>query len=276
MKRLFSLRRSRIELIQPPTAVEPPSVAHIAWEPIRQGRDAQAAARAFALRKFGPNDRAWYATRKFADGHLWEVHQGGAGLSYLPGIVEGISGGDHGKVWIPSEGRALEIVVRNGRPICALLTESRSAAVFESGIAPVPASGRMNRVIKSGMPAVYAGSAALLGAVMVLGASSLFWLYAAKVVSINPPVATDQLPHRQWNLVREAGDTRWVQRLEYANGRWNVLWRDAPRRQATAAPSETPAAVVPASATGPAPAASQASGAGPVPVQTVPSQGEKP
>lgn len=272
MKNPFHLRRSRIELIQPPAAVEPPSVAHIAWEPIRQGRDAQAAARAFAIRKFGPNDRAWYATRKFADGHLWEVHQGGAGLSYLPGIVDGLAAGDQGKVWIPSEGRAIEIVVRNGRPICALLTESRSAAVFESGAPPVPASGRMNRVIKSGMPAVYAGAAALLGAVMVLGASSLFWLYAAKVVSINPPVAADQQPHRQWNLVSEAGDTRWVQRLEYANGRWNVLWRDAPRRAAT--PVETPAAVVPASAAGAVPTPSPASGA--VPVQTVPGQGDRP
>lgn len=270
MKNLLRLRRSRIELIQPPAAVEPPSVAHIAWEPIRQVRDAQAAARAFALRKFGPNDRAWYATRKFADGHLWEVHQGGAGLSYLPGIVEGLSGGDQGKVWIPSEGRAIEIVVRNGRPICALLTESRSAAVFESGAPPVPASGRMNRVIKSGMPAVYAGSAALLGAVMVLGASSLFWLYAANVVSINPPVANEQLPHRQWSLVREAGDTRWVQRLEYANGRWNVLWRDAPRRAA----SETPAAVVPASAGDAVPTPSPASSS--VPVQSVPVQGDRP
>ena len=241
---LFRRRRPKVEILSP-AVVEPPASAHVAWEPIRQTRDAQAAARAFALRKFGPNDRAWYSTRKFADGHFWEVHQGGAGLSFLPGVVEALSAPEAGKVWIPSEGRALEVVVRNGRPVCALLTESRSAALMSSGIPPVPASGRMNRVVKSGMPAVYAGAAALLGGVLVLGASGLFWLYAATVVSINPPVAQDQLPHRQWSLVREAGDTRWVQRLEYTNGRWSVLWRDAPRRQTTSAPAD--AAVLPAS-----------------------------
>ena len=270
MKLLLSrLRRPKVELIEPPAAVEPPASAHVAWDPIRQGRDAQAAARAYALRKFGPNDRAWYAVRKFADGHLWEVHQGGAGLSYLPGIVEGLSDDGQGKVWIPTEGRALEIVVRNGRPICALLTESRSAAVFASGAPPISASGRMHRVLKSGMPAVYAGAAALLGAVVVLGVSGMFWLYAAKVVSINPPVQADQLPHRQWNLVREAGETRWVQRLEYANGRWTVLWREAQRRQASA-PAETPAAVVPASTTEPVRTG------GSVPAASVPQQGVKP
>jgi hypothetical protein len=105
---------------------------------------------------------------------------------------------------------------------------------------------------------------------VVLAVSGLFWLYAARVVSINPPVQADQLPHRQWNLVREAGETRWVQRLEYANGRWNVLWREAPRRQASAPSSETPAAVVPVSTADPA----QAPGS--VPVQAVPQQGGKP
>lgn len=252
MIRLFRRRKPKVEILVP-AAVEPPASAHVAWEPIRQTRDAQAAARAFALRKFGPNDRAWYATRKFADGHFWEVHQGGAGLSFLPGIVDALNVPEPGKVWIPSDGRALEIVVRNGRPVCALLTENRSAAVASSGIAPVSASGRMNRVVKSGMPAVYAGAAALLGGVLVLGASGLFWLYAAEVISINPPVAQEQLPHRQWGLVREAGDTRWVQRLEYTNGRWSVLWRDAPRRAATAPPGE--AAVVPASVPSPSPSA---------------------
>ena len=158
--------------------------------------------------------------------------------------------------------------MRNGRPICALLTESRSAAVFASGAPPISASGRMHRVLKSGMPAVYAGAAALLGAVVVLGVSGRFWLYAAKVVSIKPPVQADQLPHRQWNLVREAGETRWVQRLEYANGRWTVLWREAPRRQAST-PAATPAAVVPASATEPVRTG------GSVPAASVPQQGVK-
>ncbi|OAH27800.1 hypothetical protein AX289_09580 [Methylorubrum populi] len=262
MIRLFRRRRPKVEILAP-AAVEPPASAHVVWEPIRQTRDAQAAARAFALRKFGPNDRAWYSTRKFADGHFWEVHQGGAGLSYLPGVVEALNVPEPGKVWIPSEGRALEIVVRNGRPVCALLTENRSAAVMTSGIAAVPASGRMNRVVKSGMPAVYAGAAALLGGVLVLGASGLFWLYAAKVVSINPPVAQEHLPHRQWGLVREAGDTRWVQRLEYTNGRWSVLWRDAPRRQAAPAQPPADAAVVPASVPASAPVHTAVPGARP-------------
>jgi len=119
------------------------------------------------------------------------------------------------------------------------------------------------------MPAVYAGAAALLGAVVVLAVSGMFWLYAAKVVSINPPVQADQLPHRQWNLVREAGETRWVQRLEYANGRWTVLWREAPRRQAST-PAETPAAVVPASTAEPV------RPGGAVPSGPIPQQGVKP
>ena len=121
----------------------------------------------------------------------------------------------------------------------------------------------MNRVVKSGMPAVYAGAAALLGGVLVLGASGLFWLYAAKVVSINPPVAQEHLPHRQWGLVREAGDTRWVQRLEYTNGRWSVLWRDAPRRQAAPAQPPADAAVVPASVPASAPVHTAVPGARP-------------
>ncbi len=214
-------------------------------------RDAEAYARGFARRSLGTAETCWYAVEPLWSGYLYEIHEGGPGRSFLPDLAREIDAHPGGVALVPSGLRVLEVTVRNGRPVGALLPEAKSRLVqTQMGLMMptartdgrpfgvlVPAwvtkdqirfralqpSRRMKR-LRRPIPIELATSAALfaVGFATLIGGSVSFFGSPARAPK--PQVrALDAMPHRQWDAVLTAiGTGGYAAKLEYRSGRWTI------------------------------------------------------
>ena len=214
-------------------------------------KDAAAYARGFARRTLGTAERVWYNTESIYTGFLYEVHEGGAGRSFLPDIISALEAEPAGTVLVPSGRRVFELTVRNGRPTGALLSEQSSMKMQNQMALVLPAEKtggnpyglvipgsvpvgqmrfkavrptvRMKRVSQPASQATLAGIGVLVSglALLALGAGSYLW--SLRQAAAPRGVAFEQLPHRQWPaVVGAATGAAFVSKLEFKDGKWTV------------------------------------------------------
>jgi hypothetical protein len=105
-------------MAKPAAAVEPPVKIVFGFKPVGGFKDVEAIAKEHCTSKFAP-EISWYAVAPFAGGHLYECHQGGNGVAYLPEVIRELSlNMAAGEAHIADGGRLFRIAMRGGHPVC--------------------------------------------------------------------------------------------------------------------------------------------------------------
>ncbi len=219
-------RRKKAERRDEGKRIPPPIHVVIGWIGESRRRDVLEHARAFARDHMEAVENAWITLADFAGGTLFEIHEGGGGLAYLPDLIEQISRDPDQVLWVPSGTRLNRVVtfsVVDGRPFSMMLTEAESARVRSSGQTPLERTGRMRRLVPRGTTLLVVGAsffgislAALLASALI---SSRINQQPIPSLSYNP----DTLPHGQIVTLSNAlRDDRWVSRIVFENGAWRA------------------------------------------------------
>jgi len=223
-------------------------------------KDAESYARAFGRRCLKTSETCWYSVEPLWSGFLYEIHEGGPGYSFLPALAKEIDANPGGVALVPSGRRVFELAVRNGRPVGALLSETRSREV-QTHMSVVQPAGRTDgrpfgmivpawvpqghvrfhailatRKMKRLTPAVplqlAASAVAFLAgfAVLLGGGVTYYWSPHRAPQARNFDMA--RLPHRQWESVMAAVTANtYAAKLEFKDGKWIVetLAQPAPK-----------------------------------------------
>lgn len=204
----------------------PPIQVIIGWIGESNRKDVIEHARGFAADHIETLDSAWIAVNAFRDGHIFEVHEGGSGLAYMPDIIEQLTRDPDQVVWVPSGtvlNRVLTIRIAEDQIFSTVLTEAESTLVRGSGQEPLARTGRMVRLVPKGTGALATGIAlAAVGAFTLIGAG-----YYASLINQQPlPSRTfnpENLPHSQIIRLSEGiRDDRWVSRIVFEDGQWRA------------------------------------------------------
>lgn len=188
--------------------------------------DAIAYAKGYIQRRFEAVDASWYAVAPFMGGYLWEVHEGGPGKAYMPAVLTALSQDPGGQHWFPSGDRAFQVMMRDGKPLCILLSKSESNEIINSGKAPLLPSGKMARAVNKGTGMLVVG-ATLFGAgfSFMIGAG-IFYAISANPAPQFGDIKFENMPHAQWHLVANVPATKIVSKLEFDKGAWKVETRE--------------------------------------------------
>lgn len=204
----------------------PPIQVIIGWIAESNRKDVIEHARGFAADHIETLASAWISVSPFRDGHIFEVHEGGSGLAYMPDIIEQLTRDPDQVVWVPSGtvlNRVLTIRIAEDHVFSTILTEAESALVRSSGQEPLQRTGRMVRLVPKGTGALATGVAlATVGAVTLIGAG-----YYSSMINQQPlPSRTfnpENLPHSQIIRLSEGiRDDRWVSRIVFEDGQWRA------------------------------------------------------
>lgn len=200
-----------------------PLQAMLGWtEGLESRNDAVEMAKGFITRRYTAVEASWYAVAPFMGGWFWEVHEGGPGKGCVGSVVDALSRDPGGKFWFPSGDRAFQVMMRDGKPYCILLSKADSLPVINSGEAPLAMVTRMTRAVRRGAATFAAGVAMLgSGAAFMLGSMAFFALAANPGPSLSS-VNFSMMPHAQWNQVATTGVEEIVSRLYFADGSWKV------------------------------------------------------
>jgi len=204
----------------------PPIQVIIGWIAESNRKDVIEHARGFAADHIETLASAWISVSPFRDGHIFEVHEGGSGLSYMPDVIEQLTRDPDQVVWVPSGtvlNRVLTIRIAEDHVFSTILTEAESALVRSSGQEPLQRTGRMVRLVPKGTGALATGIAlAAVGALTLMGAgyySSLINQQPLPSRTFNP----ENMPHNQIIRLSEGiREDRWVSRIVFEDGQWRA------------------------------------------------------
>lgn len=237
-------------------AVEAPVQIVFGFQAVGSAKDVESIAKERCVSKLAP-DISWYAIAPFAGGHLFECHEGGSGVAYLPEVIRELSlNMAAGEVHVPSGDRLFRIAMRDGHPICLKLSEQESkiALTKSTTVLPKP-TGKMKPAVKSGDGFIQVGAVLMAFGTIALFASIGYYFVSTATEQMSKTVAHEQLPHRQWDSIRRLRTDQYVSRLRYTDGRWQIDFADNPKPPVTQ-PARPPH--IPQRAQPPAPAPDQA------------------
>lgn len=219
-------------------AVEAPVQIVFGFRSVGASKDVEAIAKEHCVSKFAP-EISWYAVAPFAGGHLFECHEGGSGVAYLPEVVRQLSlNMAAGEVFVPSGDRLFCIAMRDGHPVCLKLSENESKIALTKGTAVLPPpTGKMKPAVKAGDGFVQVGTVLLAFGAISLFASIAYYFVSTSGQQMNKSVAYEQLPHRQWDSIRRLRTDQYVYRLRYSDGRWQIDFADNPKQPPLPAPA---------------------------------------
>lgn len=222
----------------------------VGWAEGISKNDAVDLAKGFIQRRFEAVDASWFTIAPFSGGYLWEVHEGGPGKAYMPAIIDALSQDPGGIHWLPSKDRAFQVMMRDGKPFCILLSSADSKAIIASERPPLLPGGKMIRAVKKGTGVLATGGALFgTGFSFLLGSMAFFAVTASPGPSV-PDFKFENLALAQWPKVADTAVTEVVTKLEFANGKWTVekrhheiknLSKQAVPPSAAAAPDGSPA-----------------------------------
>jgi hypothetical protein len=207
-------------------------------------KDVEAIAKERCLSKFAP-DIAWYAVAPFAGGYLFECHEGGSGVAYLPEVIRELSlNMAAGEVHVPSGDRLFRVAMRDGHPVCLKMSEQESkiALTKSTTVLPKP-TGKMKPAVKTGDGFVQVGIVLMAFGTIALFASIGYYFVSTSGQQMNKTVAYEQLPHRQWDSIKRLRSDQYVNRLRYVDGRWQIDFADNPKPFAPPQAARPPAPV---------------------------------
>ncbi|MCE6959713.1 hypothetical protein LAZ40_11850 [Cereibacter sphaeroides] len=208
----------------------PPIQVLIGWLGDTSLKDVLEHARGFAADHLETLETAWFLALPFRGGYIFEVHEGGSGMGYLPDVVEELTRDPEQVVWIPSGtalNRVLTVRITEERVYSSILTESESAMVRASGQEPLERAGRMTPLVPKGVKVLALGaSLAAIGTVTLLVAAVHSGLVGQQPLP-SRPFNGKVLPHSQ--IVQLAGNIhndRWVSRIVFEDGQWRADFED--------------------------------------------------
>lgn len=213
--------------------------AAVGWLRDAERRDAISFAKGYALKHFDAPDAAWFAVLPFLGGHLWEVHEGGPGNSYLAPAVRALTEGSE-RAWFQVGNRVHSISLRDGEPSCVLLSSEDSRRIIDAGVGRIAPRGKMTRVVKQGTGTLVFGSTVFGSGFLFLLASLTFYVAGEALAPDARRLDLDALPHRAWAKVERIPPNLFVDSLKYDKKAWNPNIR--PILPKGAAPAAAPGA----------------------------------
>ncbi len=199
-----------------------PHKAVMGWiEPGGSRKDAVEYARGYAVKHMDAPEGCWFEVLPFLGGYLWEVHELGPGLSYLPATAKVLSD-PLAKGWFRTRKRAFQVAIQDGRPSLVLLPETLSKSVMENPKGEMRPSGKMRPVIRKGTRVLAFGSSVFGAGAVFLGAT---YAYAFLSLAYAPePRRLDQdlLPHRQWSRVERVPPNLFVESMRFKEQAWTT------------------------------------------------------
>ena len=204
----------------------PPIQLLLGWIGDSTPKDVYEHAKGFAADHLETLETAWVAIAPLCGGYIFEVHEGGAGLSYLPGIIEKLNRNPDQTLWMPSgtkQNKVTTIAIFEGRPYSTILTDDDSLKVRSSGQLPIEMSGRMRRMIPKGVKTLAVGCGfAAVGTITLCAV-----LYYGQNLNQQPisslPYSSEALPHGQIIKLSESlREERWVSKIVFDEGQWRA------------------------------------------------------
>lgn len=232
-------------------AFEPPLQLFMGYLPEVTSKDAMEYAMGVAEKYATQMGLTHFHATKYGRGFLYEVQEGGSGHAYGPEIARHFNAqGPYVEdapvsVVIPTGTRLIE-VTRMREGVEVLLLPEASQARPTTWLKP---RAKMTSAIPRRLGFLYAGIGILAtGTLAAVLTGSFFRLqgYAEVPVRSVERIQVDDLPHRQWERVRnqlQPGER--IKALRYENGSWKPAerWGNEPEKAST--PSATPAAPTP-------------------------------
>lgn len=241
-----------------------PTMAAMGWlEPGGSKKDAIEYARGWALKHMDAPNVSWFAVMPFMGGFLWEVQEGGPGLSYLPSTAKALADSSGKPGWFRSGNKVIQATMRDGAPFMVTLTTEQSKPIIQQNDSPMVPKGQMQRVVKTGARVLAFGASLFGSGVVFFGLSCVYsflvMAYAPDARRIEPEIVA----HRQWSRVERVPPNLYVETMRYQNKQWTTNIKPILRNsrggavgstQPAAAPSPQPAAQARPTTPGPLPA----------------------
>jgi hypothetical protein len=218
-------------------------------------KDAEAMARSQIDRYFDMPERAWLLTKALDDvGYLYEAHEAGEGRSYIDSILDLELEPNSTLTFKPSNGHAVEIIVREKNVLQSLILPEKVSAERESDPRMVPSSKRdMEPYATTGAEWIKVGVAVIaLGLLTVTVGGILHKSYDIALQGYDEIAATlpatrllnlaerssfpgdsmpsvRSLPISQWQRIstQPLKSDEIVSKLYYKDGRWEVAIKSA-------------------------------------------------
>ncbi|MFC4236157.1 hypothetical protein ACFOY8_13155 [Thalassospira xianhensis] len=187
-----------------------------------------AVAKGYIFKRIDALSICYYAVARFDTGYLWEIHEGGAGVSYLPSVVRLLAENPGSKVWVPCGERVFEILLRGNKPLCLLLPAAQGEYAVKNGI-QAEEKGKMSRYENRGLVLFSVGLTVFLASAALCAATGA-GVWNARIPSIvDRPLKLQSAPHFQWkNLSGLAEQGLYVDKLEYQAGKWSIITKKFP------------------------------------------------
>lgn len=211
-------------------------------------KDAMAAARGYVERNITSLDEAYTSVRRYGQGYLVEIQEGGEGESYLPALVAHLDARPEGEeAVIDLAGRQAVFTREFGKINSLLLPESAERRPVTKEIVPggrmMPYRGEARYVFTAGAVIAGIGAAIFIGTSLVLQVKDILYdhaidperlgvletLYRAEAGSegqaelIERQYGIDRLPISQQQALYDAAkDSTYVKSLRYYNGGWHI------------------------------------------------------
>ncbi len=216
-----------------------PTKAVIGWlEPGGSKRDTMEHVKDYAAKHLDSPNSAFYALMPFLGGWLYELHENGPGLSYLPAAAQAMAE-RRDPAWFRVGQRAFSVTMRDKKPYCVMKPEKESQALFDADIGRLTPRGKMSRLIRRGTGTLIVGSTLFGAGGTFMVASGIFYvmvtsIYLPEIRRLDVP----QLPHRAWTQVDRIPPNLYVEALRFQNNQWTTSIKPIVSRPFAERPSE--------------------------------------
>lgn len=200
-----------------------PNMAALGWlEPGGNKKDAMEYAKGWAMKHMDAPNVSWFAVMPFMNGFLWEVHEGGPGLSYLPATARALADPSGKPGWFRAGSKVIQARMRDGAPFMVTLTSSASKDIIAANEDPMIPKGQMQRVVKTGARVMAFGASVFGSGVVFFG---LACVYSFLVMSYAPDarrIEPEVVAHRQWTRVERVPPNLYVESMKFENKQWTT------------------------------------------------------
>lgn len=205
-----------------------PVKSSIGWLEGVSKKDAITYAKSFVERRFDAKDLSFYNVMQYKHGYLYEVHEGGDAVSYLPDIINRLSHNDvreNDILWFPCGGRAFRIIEQDNQPVGLFLPQDESDRIKDSGAPPLIGKKLCKPVVRNGFKFFIFGATIFAATSLIfLSSAGLFTFSYLKQHEISDMNISD-LPYNQWDRLSDPpSEHAYATALRYSQGVWSVDW----------------------------------------------------
>lgn len=193
-----------------------PAAIHIGFMARIKRSDAIARLRGLIRRQVIAPETAWWFIRAIDDGFAYEIHEGGDGRAYLPGVLERLKAESGCAVHLRAGNRIVRVTAHDGWPRSVILQEE-SKELLDA----IPANARMTRFEPTSSGLLITSGVLLVTAAMTFMATSV------AVNSVSDPGQAVEAASRTrdlpvWHWPKAAAQGQYVTRVQLSGGHWTT------------------------------------------------------